>query len=139
VTQPLIFDFYLQVRWRRVIGRLAKFSLHKPDSNPFTFFQAHAGLQGTARPTHYTVLADQNGFSSDEIQRVRPFSCSQLHPPALTIAAWNARGPRQLTNSLSFVFGRATRSVSLVSAAYFADVCLEKCRSVPCAPRCSPG
>lgn len=81
-------------RYRRLIYRshLTRFLAH----------QAHAGLIGTARPTHYCVLADENGFNSDEIQR--------------------------LTNSLSFVFGRATRSVSLVTPAYYADIALEKCR-----------
>lgn len=49
------------------------------------YLHSHAGLIGTAKPTQYTILADENDFRTDEIQR--------------------------LTNNRSFVFSRATRSV----------------------------
>lgn len=41
--------------------------------SPFLFDwyqQAHAGLIGTARPTHYIVLLDENGYKSDELQKL---------------------------------------------------------------------
>ena len=42
-------------------------------THPFEFdffLNAHAGLQGTNRPAHYTVLADQNGFGADSLQQL---------------------------------------------------------------------
>jgi eukaryotic translation initiation factor 2C len=59
-------------------------------------------LQGTTRPTHYYVVHDEIGFKANEIQG--------------------------LTNSLSYMFSRATKAVSLVSAAYYADVACERGR-----------
>ncbi|KAH7923516.1 Piwi-domain-containing protein [Leucogyrophana mollusca] len=66
------------------------------------FLQAHGGLQGTTRPTHYYVVYDEIGFTADDLQ--------------------------VLTNSLSYMFGRATKAVSLVSPAYYADVACERGR-----------
>ncbi|KAF9224760.1 Piwi-domain-containing protein [Gyrodon lividus] len=66
------------------------------------FLQAHGGLQGTTRPTHYYVVHDEIGFRANEIQG--------------------------LTNSLSYMFARATKAVSLVSPAYYADVACERGR-----------
>lgn len=63
---------------------------------------AHGGLQGTTRPTHYYVVHDEIGFKADEIQG--------------------------LTNTLSYMFSRATKAVSLVSPAYYADVACERGR-----------
>ena len=53
-------------------------------------------MQGTTRPTHYYVVRDEIGFSADELQRV--------------------------TNDVSYLFARATKAVSLVSPAYYADL-----------------
>ncbi|KAF8128683.1 Piwi domain-containing protein [Boletus edulis] len=66
------------------------------------FLQAHGGLQGTTRPTHYYVVHDEIRFRANEIQ--------------------------VLTNSLSYMFSRATKAVSLVSPAYYADVACERGR-----------
>ncbi|KAG9307964.1 ribonuclease H-like domain-containing protein [Chiua virens] len=66
------------------------------------FLQAHGGLQGTTRPTHYYVVHDDIGF--------------------------NANGIQGLTNALSYMFSRATKAVSLVSPAYYADVACERGR-----------
>lgn len=66
------------------------------------FLQAHGALQGTSRPSHYYVIHDQIGFQADELQT--------------------------LTNSLSYMFSRATKAVSLVSPAYFADLACERGR-----------
>jgi hypothetical protein len=66
------------------------------------FLQAHGGLQGTTRPTHYYVVHDEIGFKANEIQG--------------------------LTNAMSYMFARATKAVSLVSPAYYADVACERGR-----------
>lgn len=60
------------------------------------YLQAHAGIQGTTRPTHYYVLHDEIGFTADSLQK--------------------------LTNDICYMFGRATKGVSLASPAYYADL-----------------
>lgn len=67
------------------------------------FLQAHHGLQGTVRPTHYYVVYDEIGFKADELQG--------------------------LTNSVSYMFARATKAVSLAAPAYYADLACERGRS----------
>lgn len=59
-------------------------------------------MQGTVRPTHYTVIYDENGLGADEIQ--------------------------QGTHHLSYLYGRATKAVSLIPAAYYADLACERGR-----------
>lgn len=66
------------------------------------FLQAHGGLQGTTRPTHYYVVHDEIKFSADSLQK--------------------------LTNDVSYMFARATKAVSLVSPAYYADLACERGR-----------
>ncbi|KAF8699513.1 PAZ protein, partial [Rhizoctonia solani] len=66
------------------------------------YLQSHAGLQGTARPTHYTVVYDENGFDSDGIQG--------------------------LTHGMAYLFVRATKAVSVVPPAYYADLACERGR-----------
>lgn len=66
-------------------------------THPFAFdffLQAHAGLVGTARPTHYICLLDELGITPDQLQ--------------------------QLCNALCYSFARCTRSVSLVPVCYMA-------------------
>jgi eukaryotic translation initiation factor 2C len=67
------------------------------------FLQAHHGLQGTVRPTHYYVVHDEIGFKADQLQG--------------------------LTNSVSYMFARATKAVSLAAPAYYADLACERGRS----------
>ncbi|KAI9636399.1 putative eukaryotic translation initiation factor 2C 2 [Dioszegia hungarica] len=73
--------------------------------HPFAFdfyLQAHSGLQGTARPTHYVVVKDDIGFDADKMQG--------------------------LCNSLCYSYSRACRSVSLIPVAYYCDIIAGKCR-----------
>lgn len=55
---------------------------------------SHGGLLGTSRPTHYTVLLDENKLPADAIQ--------------------------SLTYHLAYIYPRSTRSVSIASPAYYA-------------------
>ncbi|KAG6810227.1 hypothetical protein H0H92_012816 [Tricholoma furcatifolium] len=66
------------------------------------YLQAHAGLQGTVKATHYTVIYDENDFTADEIQKG--------------------------TNDTSYLYARATKAVSLIPAAYYADLACERAR-----------
>ena len=75
ITAPVLFDFFLV---------------------------AHAGIQGTSRPTHYQVVWDDNGFSSDLLQ--------------------------DLTNRMCYTYARCMRSVSVVPAAYYAHWAANRAR-----------
>ncbi|KAK0250310.1 hypothetical protein B0A54_15094 [Friedmanniomyces endolithicus] len=67
------------------------------------FLQAHQGLQGTARPAHYTVIRDDISFEADELE--------------------------QFTHNLCYLFNRATKAVSIVPPAYYADLLCERGRA----------
>ncbi|KAI1100596.1 Piwi-domain-containing protein [Jackrogersella minutella] len=66
------------------------------------FLTAHQALQGTARPAHYTVLLDEV-FRS-------------------TLGAEAANGLEAFTHELCYLFGRATKAVSICPPAYYADI-----------------
>src|SRR6202012_1814225 len=66
------------------------------------YLQAHAGLQGSVRPTHYVVVYDESSLTADAIQ--------------------------QGVHTTSYLFARATKAVSLVPPAYYADIVCEQAR-----------
>jgi len=66
------------------------------------YLQAHAGVQGTVKSTHYTVVYDENDLSADDLQ--------------------------QGTHDASYLYARATKAVSLIPAAYYADLACERGR-----------
>ncbi len=79
------------------------------------FLQAHAALQGTARPCHYYVV-------HDEIFR-------QLYSKAVPAPFQNiADIVQDLTHKMCYSFGRATKAVSLCTPAYYADIVCERAR-----------
>ncbi|KAK2595434.1 hypothetical protein QQS21_006844 [Conoideocrella luteorostrata] len=73
------------------------------------FLTAHDALQGTARPAHYTVLLDEvfrhkfGEKAANELER--------------------------LTHELCYLFGRATKAVSICPPAYYADIVCERARA----------
>jgi len=66
-------------------------------SKVFNFFMAsHEGIQGTSKPAHYTVLKDENKFTSDQIQSLTYYMCH--------------------------LYGKCPRAVSLPSPIYYAHL-----------------
>ncbi|OJD25785.1 hypothetical protein ACJ73_02841 [Blastomyces percursus] len=76
------------------------------------FLQAHTALQGTARPAHYYVILDEifNGRK--------------------TAGRFNSIADEleDLTHNLCYLFGRATKAVSICPPAYYADLVCERAR-----------
>ncbi|KAF9817896.1 hypothetical protein IEO21_03090 [Rhodonia placenta] len=66
------------------------------------YLQAHQGLQGHVRPTHYFVVYDDFHYDADTLQ--------------------------QGTHVTSYLYARATKAVSLVPPAYYADLACERAR-----------
>lgn len=60
------------------------------------FLVAHTSFKGTARPTHYHVIHDENAFRAEALQK--------------------------MTHDLCYTFARSTTSVSLVPVAYYAHL-----------------
>lgn len=58
------------------------------------FLASHEGIQGTSKPAHYTVLADENDFNSDQLQSLTYYMCH--------------------------TYGKCPRAVSLPAPAYYA-------------------
>ncbi|KAI1906889.1 hypothetical protein LOZ65_006818 [Ophidiomyces ophidiicola] len=79
------------------------------------FLQAHAALQGTARPCHYYIV-------HDEIFR-------QIYAKSIPFPFQNiADIVEDLTHNMCYLFGRATKAVSLCTPAYYADLACERAR-----------
>ncbi|KAL8829584.1 MAG: hypothetical protein Q9191_001935 [Dirinaria sp. TL-2023a] len=66
------------------------------------FLQPHKPLKGTARPIHYVVVHDEIELGVDELQKT--------------------------THNLSYMYGRATKAVSVCPPAYFADLLCDRAR-----------
>ncbi|KAJ7481900.1 hypothetical protein FB451DRAFT_1171033 [Mycena latifolia] len=59
------------------------------------YLQSHAGIKGTSRPAHYSVLYDENNLTADAMQA--------------------------LSYALCYVYAGSTRSVSIPAPVYYAD------------------
>ncbi|KAH7025257.1 putative RNA interference and gene silencing protein [Microdochium trichocladiopsis] len=79
------------------------------------FLQAHAAIQGTARPGHYVVVLDE--IFRARYAKTLPPDCSNV-----------ADVLEDLTQSLCYVYGRTTKPVSLCTPAYYADIVCERAR-----------
>lgn len=69
---------------------------------PDFFLVSQAGLQGTSRPTYYTVLHDENKMSADDLQN--------------------------FAYHLTFSFCRCPRAVGLTAPVYYAHLAAERTR-----------
>lgn len=76
------------------------------------FLQAHTALKGTARPAHYFTVWDEIFFR----QKAGP-----PHQNAADIL-------ESLTHHMCYMFGRATKAVSICPPAYYADLVCTRAR-----------
>lgn len=77
------------------------------------YLQAHSALQGTARPAHYFTVWDEIFYP--------------MHPNVQT--GINAADKLQdLTHKMCYLFGRATKAVSVCPPAYYADLVCTRAR-----------
>lgn len=76
------------------------------------FLQAHTAIQGTARPAHYFIVSDEI-FQDRKVQA--PFQNA-------------ADVLEDLTHNMCYLFGRATKAVSICPPAYYADLVCERAR-----------
>lgn len=76
------------------------------------FLQSHTALQGTARPAHYYIVLDEI------------FAKRKVSPPLQNVADVL----EDLTHSMCYLFGRATKAVSICPPAYYADILCERAR-----------
>ena len=76
------------------------------------FLQSHKALQGTARPAHYFVALDEI-FTSRRLPQG-----FENHADVL----------EDLTHNMCYLFGRATKAVSICPPAYYADLVCERAR-----------
>lgn len=83
------------------------------------YLQAHTALQGTPRPAHYVVVYDEIFRRRAEMQTRRDgASAGQVAVDQL----------ESLTHALCYMYGRATKAVSLCPPAYYADLACERAR-----------
>ncbi|OJJ46103.1 hypothetical protein ASPZODRAFT_133093 [Penicilliopsis zonata CBS 506.65] len=76
------------------------------------YLQAHTALKGTARPAHYFTVWDEI------------FHAQKPKPPFQNAADIL----EDLTHRMCYLFGRATKSVSICPPAYYADLVCERAR-----------
>ncbi|CAH8362423.1 unnamed protein product [Eruca vesicaria subsp. sativa] len=76
-------------------GTIIDSKICHPRNNDF-YLCAHAGMIGTTRPTHYHVLYDEIGFTTDDLQ--------------------------ELVHSLSYVYQRSTTAISVVAPICYAHL-----------------
>lgn len=81
------------------------------------FLQAHAALHGTARPAHYFVVIDE---ILHHIYK-KPSDFPENFKTTADVL-------EDLTHNMCYLFGRATRAVSVCPPAYYADLVCERAR-----------
>jgi hypothetical protein len=77
------------------------------------FLQAHSALQGTARPAHYFTVWDEIFYPRHPAHAAGPGAADVL---------------QDLTHKMCYMFGRATKAVSVCPPAYYADLVCTRAR-----------
>ena len=80
------------------------------------FLQSHDPLQGTARPAHYVVLWDEI-FTNPALRSVH-----EKIEPGLS----ETDRLQKLTNSMCYLFSRATKAVKIPAPVYYADIACDR-------------
>lgn len=87
------------------------------------FLQAHTGIQGTARPAHYVVVQDRIGLGADALEQL------VSHAPYFHPSRKRSYTYKDIqTHNLCYLFGRATKAVSICPPAYYADLLCTRAR-----------
>ncbi|KAH6976771.1 ribonuclease H-like domain-containing protein [Ilyonectria destructans] len=90
------------------------------------FLQAHTTLQGTAGPAHFFVVS-RRGFSAALARENH--NNTHIFDLLTTSKSPSVVDELQyLTQSMCYVFGRATKAVSICTPAYYADILYERAR-----------
>ena len=76
------------------------------------YLQSHHAIQGTARPAHYVVMLNEI------------FQESHVRPPNKNVADLI----QDITHNLCYMYGRATKAVSICTPTYYADIACERAR-----------
>ncbi|QIW99263.1 hypothetical protein AMS68_004781 [Peltaster fructicola] len=87
--------------WNTLPGTIVDRGIGGPILQEF-WLQAHQALKGTARPAHYVVIKDDIKLTADHWQ--------------------------QFTHEFCYMFGRATKAVSVCPAVYYADLLATRAR-----------
>lgn len=88
------------------------------------YLKSHTALSGTAHPTHYVVL-------HDEIFRPRHLKGLPKHVSAGDVLAAGKRAAEDLeevTHELCYIYGRATKAISISTPARYADIVCTRAR-----------
>ncbi|KAM0797533.1 ribonuclease H-like domain-containing protein [Usnea florida] len=80
------------------------------------FLHSHTAIQGTARPAHYVVLWDEI-FTADALRKVHE---------GIEAGLSETDRLQKLTNSLCYLFGRATKAVKIPAPVYYADIACDR-------------
>ena len=95
------------------------------------FLQAHDSLQGTARPAHYVVLLNEFGDDMDanKLEKLVSLSRNIGGPRVSSYQSYIDTDPCFVqTHNLCYIYGRATKAVSICPPAYYADLACERGR-----------
>lgn len=88
------------------------------------YLKSHAALQGTARPTHYVVLHDEIFRPRHLKDPPKPVSASS----AVAVGKSPADDLEAVTHQLCYLYGRATKAISICTPARYADIVCTRAR-----------
>lgn len=88
------------------------------------YLTAHSALKGTARPAHYVVLHDED-FGHRHLEKL-PGNASPRD--VLEAGRKSVDELEAITHHLCYVFGRATKAISICTPARYADIVCTRAR-----------
>lgn len=88
------------------------------------YLKSHVALKGTARPAHYVVLHDEIFGPRHSRKLAKPVSASD----ALAAGKKSVEDLEAFTHQLCYIFGRATKAISICTPARYADIVCTRAR-----------